>query len=160
MLESIQIQPLVVVGDGDYTNYEVQIDDDETGFELYLNKKYHKSYGSSGFIHIYTLDEYKKCFIAKYNSHQKGTMGDVEGLIGGFVLPNFTGKIEVSTLLDGKTFSNKFDISDYIKHQFSGSNVQVVLNIDVNEKDVFDLNDDLSLPLSIIRDIKIDKIVE
>jgi len=146
---------LVVVGEGDYNDYEIQIDDDETGFELYLNKKYHKSYGSMGFIHIYTLDEYKKWY-----DSVKGTMEDVEGLIGGFVLPNFTGKIEVSALLDDKTFSNKFDISDYIQHQFSGRSVQVVLNIDVNEKDVFDLNDDLSLPVSIIRDIKIDKIIE
>lgn len=146
---------LVVVGEGDYNDYEIQIDDDETIFELYLNKKYHKSYGSMGFIHIYTLDEYKKWY-----ELVKDTMEDVEGLIGGFVLPNFTGKIEVSALLDDKTFSNNFDISDYIQHQFSGGDVQVVLNIDANEKDVFDLNDDLSLPVSIIRDIKIDKIIE
>lgn len=153
---------MVIVGDGG-DDYDVQITDDETSFALFVDGKRKSDYGSMGFIKIYTLDEFKKNY-----EENKEMYSDNEGLVGGFVLPNFVGEIKVSALLDsrdlgkvndpnGKTFSDKFDISDYIQHQFDAY-ADVVIS--VNNTTVFDLNEDLSLPISILRDIKIDKIIE
>ena len=149
---------LVVVGDGTHNTSQVMIDDDETSFDLYIGGiKYNRgkstwsnSYCSMGFANVMTLDEYK----AFYDSN-KDMFEEYEGLVEGFVIPNFTGTIGVSSELNGK-FSNDFDLSDYIYHQTSGT---VVLNLPDGTK-VYDLNTDLSLPLDIIRDAKIEQIIK
>lgn len=143
---------LVVIGEGDWQSNEIQITDDETSFELYVGDKEYDTFGSMGFITIVTLEEYKEFY-----EKNKDNYVDMGGLIEGFVLPNFTGKIEVSAKLYGGGFSNKFDISDYIEHQVDDSSV--ILRV-AEGTVISKLNDDLSLPIDILRDIKIEKIIE
>ena len=152
---------LVILGDSpenystSTTPNSIQITDDETCFSLFVGgKRTHEYLGSMGFADVFTLEEYKK-----YYAENKEMLADT-GLIGGVVLPNFVGKIEVTAFQDfnGKfKFSNQFDFNDFIQHQFDEAEVGIMIPEGTL---VVDLNEDCSLPVQIIRDIKIDSIVK
>ena len=76
------------------------------------------------------------------------------------VVPNFVGKIEVAAFRDWGNklhFSNQFNMNDYIQHQFDDAEVGFILP---EGTVVIDLNEDCSLPTSVLRDIKIDTIIK
>ena len=152
---------LVILGDSP-DNYStssnpqsIQITDDETSFSLFVGgKRTHQYLGSMGFADVFTLDEYKK-----YYSKNKEMLLDT-GLISGVVLPNFVGKIEVAAYKESKKgfkFSSQFVMNDFIQHQFEEAEVAILLP---EGTAAIDLNEDCSLPISIIRDIKIDSLIK
>jgi hypothetical protein len=152
---------IVILGDSP-ENYStsstpgsVQITDDETCFSLFVGgKRTHEYLGSMGFADIFTLEEYKK-----YYAENKENLEET-GLIGGVVVPNFVGKIEVTAFREWNKkfqFSNQFNMNDFIQHQFDEAEVGFILP---EGTVVVDLNEDCSLPTSILRDIKIDTIIK
>ena len=54
-------------------------------------------------------------------------------------------------------FSDDFDIDDYIQHQFE-EYAEVIINVPKGTN-VVELNNDLSLPLPVLRDVKITDII-
>jgi len=152
---------IVILGDSpenystSSTPNSIQITDDETCFSLFVGKnRTHEYLGSMGFADVFTLDEYKK-----YYAENKENLQDT-GLVGGVVVPNFVGKIEVTAFREWNykfQFSNQFNMNDYIQHQFDEAEVGFVLP---EGTVVVDLNEDCSLPTSILRDIKIDTIIK
>ncbi len=79
-------------------------------------------------------------------------------IVDGYVISGFVGKIEIGAKLEDGSFTTDFDITDYIQHQFEDY-CEVIVNITGNPQ-IFKLNEDLSLPTAILRDIKIDKIIK
>lgn len=133
----------------------IQITDDETCFSLFIGEKQVRDLGSMGFADVFTLEEYKK-----YYNENKEMFSEYEGLIGGVVVPNFVGKVEVTAFREinsGIEFTKNFNFNDYIEHQIHDVSVGILLP---EGTQVVDLNEDCSLPVQIIRDIKIDSIVK
>jgi hypothetical protein len=131
---------------------DFMVTDDETGFDLYVDGKKKMTLSSSGFGSVMTLNEYKKLY------SKKGEEMAEFAIVDGVVVPGFVGKIEIGAKLEDGSLTTDFDISDYIQHQFDDY-CEVIVNITGNPN-VFKLNEDLSLPINIIRDIKIDKIIK
>ena len=71
------------------------------------------------------------------------------------LIPKFQGSIGISAV-DDDIYHVDFDLDDYICHQFDYCDVVVNVPIGFN---IIRLNDDLSVPKSVIRDIKIDGII-
>lgn len=139
----------------------LRIDDDYTELDIYINgEKTNKSYESDGFFTVMKLSDYKnwyKYFLDNY--------GDSDS-ISGFLLTSFKGYIKVGAVepkidLSGKieryTYIKNIDFSDYIHHKYNSVNAFLDLPEGVS---IFDLNKDLSLPTSIIRDVKIESIIK
>ena len=145
---------IVIFGHND-DNYNTLADfmvtDDETGFDLYINGVEKSTLSSSGFGSIMTLDEYKKLY------SKRGEEMAEFAIVDGYVISGFKGKIEIGAKLEDGSFSTDFDTTDYIQHQFDYCDV--IINI-IGEPKIFKLNEDLSLPTAILRDIKIDKIIK
>ena len=145
---------IVIFGHND-DNYSTLADfmvtDDETGFDLYINGVEKSTLSSSGFGSIMTLDEYKKLY------SKRGEEMAEFAIVDGYVISGFKGKIEIGAKLEDGSFSTEFDTTDYIQHQFDYCDV--IINI-IGEPKIFKLNEDLSLPTAILRDIKIDKIIK
>lgn len=145
---------IVIFGHND-DNYNTLADfmvtDDETGFDLYINGVEKSTLSSSGFGSIMTLDEYKKLY------SKRGEEMAEFAIVDGYVISGFKGKIEIGAKLEDGSFSTEFDTTDYIQHQFDYCDV--IINI-IGEPKIFKLNEDLSLPTAILRDIKIDKIIK
>ena len=143
---------LVVMGTIDHSdNRDVEITDDYTGFEVYVgDKKVKASYESDGFISIMTLPEFKKWQAAYPDALKDG------GGVDSFLLPNFKGTIGVTALVDGE-FTNEFDLSDYIQHQLEDAEVFLTLP---EGTQIMKMDDYHKVPVSAIRDIKIDKIIK
>jgi hypothetical protein len=146
---------IVIIGDGSNGGDNIMITDDETNFDLYLGgKKYTRksswdTFSSMGYISIMTLDEYKKFY-----ESNKDILED-SGIVEGFIIPQFIGSIGVTSELNDK-FSNDFEFNDYIQHQ-TGGTVGICLP---EGTQFFELNEDCSLPVSILRDIKIDTLIK
>jgi hypothetical protein len=146
---------IVIIGNSDEDAKEIanfMITDDETGFDLYVDGKEKMSMISTGFGTVMTLDEYKKLY------SQKGDEMNEWGIVEGVIITGFVGKIEIGAKLDDGSISTDFDVTDYIQHQFDDY-CDVIVNITGNPQ-IFKLNEDLSLPTAILRDIKIDKIIK
>jgi hypothetical protein len=145
---------IVIFGHYEDVGTEFQITDDETCFELYADGVRKMTLTSGGFGSVVTLDEYKKFYsIRGKDISQWG--GD--GIIGGVVVTNFQGTIGIGAKLEDGTISTDFDYSDYIHHQLDC--VDVIVNVPGNST-ITKLNDDLSLPINVIRDIKIETIIK
>jgi len=146
---------LVVLGTIDHNNgSNVEITDDYTSFGVYVgDKKTFPSFESEGFITIMTLPEFKK-----WQDKFSGSTSYLEdgGGVDSFLLPNFKGTIGVTTLVDGE-FTSDFDLSDYIQHQLEDA--EVFLTLPEGTK-IVKMDDYHKVPVSVLRDIKIDKIVE
>lgn len=146
---------IVIIGNHDEDAKEIvdfMVTDDETGFDLYVDGKEKMTMMSSGFGSVMTLNEYKKLYSLKGED-----MAEYH-IVEGIIIPGFVGKIEIGAKLDDGSISKDFDITDYIQHQFEDY-CEVIVNITGNPQ-IFKLNEDLSLPTSIIRDIKIDTIIK
>jgi hypothetical protein len=149
---------IVIFGESPQTPRSIQITDDETCFSLFIGEKKVRDLGSMGFADVFTLEEYKK-----YYNENKEMFSEYEGLIyghSGVVVPNFVGKVEVTAFREinsGIEFTKNFNFNDYIEHQIHDVSVGILLP---EGTQVVDLNEDCSLPVQIIRDIKIDSIVK
>lgn len=150
-------EPTDIVIFGHYEDYgtEFQITDDETCFELYTDGKRKMTLTSGGFGSVVTLDEYKK-FYSMRGEEIAEWGGD--GLVEGVVVTNFQGTIGIGAKLEDGTISTDFDNSDYIHHQVDDC-LDVIVNVPGNST-ITKLNDDLSLPINVIRDIKIETIIK
>jgi uncharacterized coiled-coil protein SlyX len=134
----------------------VEITDDESCFSLYIGNKFIKDYGCLGFVNILTMKEYNE-FVK-----QSGEIDCGLGLLEGFVIPNFTGNIEfVAKNSETGRFTDEFDFSDYIQHQLNNDDDYFDVGIKLPEGTiVFDLNEDLTLPVDHLRDQKIEDIIK
>ena len=145
---------LVVMGTIDHNdNRDVEITDDYTSFGVYVgNKRLKGFYESDGFISIMTLADFKKWQAAYPDALTDG------GGVGSFLLPNFKGTIGVTAEVDGE-FTNDFDLSDYIQHQDEMDEADVYLVLPEGTE-VMKMDDYHKVPVSAMRDIKINKIIK
>lgn len=147
---------IVILGDYQDIGNKFEITDDETSFEIYQDGKSVASLSSSGFGSIMTLKDYQKLH------EEKGEEMAEWGIVSGVVVPNFSGTIGIAAITYNSThnpiYHIKFDLSDYIQHQISGW-CGVVVNVP-SGFNVIRLNDDLSLPVEVLRDIKIDVVTK
>ena len=143
---------LVVMGTIDHNdNRDVEITDDYTSFGVYVgDKKVKGFYESDGFISIMTLPEFKI-----WQTQYPDIMTDGAG-IDSFLLTNFKGTISVTAMVDGE-FTSDFDLSDYIQHQLEDAEVFLTLP---EGTEIIKMDDYHKVPVSAMRDSKINKIVE
>ena len=144
---------LVIMGTIDHNdNRDVEITDDYTGFGVYVgNKKMKSDYESDGFISIMTLPEFKK-WQAKYPE----ALID-GGAVDSFILPNFKGTIGVTAMNEDGEFTTDFDLSDYIQHQIEDAEVFLTLP---EGTQIVKMDDYHKVPVDVLRDIKINKIIK
>jgi hypothetical protein len=142
---------LVVMGTLNHNdNPDVQVTDDYNSFKLIIgDKKAKGSYECDGFISIMTLSEFHKWQV-KYPD----ALADGYG-VDSFLLPNFKGDIGVTVEVDGE-FTNEFDSSDFLQHQFEDGEVFLTLP---EGTEIMKMDDYHRVPVAAIRDIKIDKII-
>lgn len=147
---------IVIYGNYDDIGTQFQIDDDETTFDLYDNGKEKMTLSSSGFGSVLTLEDYIELF------SKKGEEMAEWGIVEGVVVSNFQGTIGIGAMDEDGNISSDFDIDDFIQHQGNDGEYSyrnVVINVPGTHR-IFKLNEDLSVPLSEIRDIKIDNIIK
>jgi hypothetical protein len=144
---------LVVMGTMDHNElHDVEITDDYTGFGVYVGGKRMKDYESDGFISIMTLDNFKK-----WQASYPEFLTDGGG-VDSFLLPNFKGTIGITAMVDDY-FTNQFDLSDFILHQDGMDEAEVFLTLPEGTE-IMKMDDYHQIPVSVLRDIKIDKIVD
>jgi hypothetical protein len=136
-------ETIVVIGDGD----EFQITDDESGFELFVGGEYKHGICCFGFGSVMTLNEYKYW-------QQNNDLEDSTDMVDAYLIPGFVGTIGISAKLDDGSFSNEFDLDDYICHQFDGY-ADVVINFPEGTELYQIKNHDLSTVTAVLRDDKI-----
>ena len=136
-------ETIVVIGDGD----EFQITDDESGFDLYVGGEYEHGICCFGFGSVMTLNEYK-------NWRQNNDYEDSIDMIDAYLIPGFVGTIGISAKLDDGSYSNEFDLNDYICHQFEDY-VDVIINFPEGTELYEIKNHDLSTVTAALRDDKI-----
>ena len=148
---------IVIYGNYDDLGTQFQIDDDETTFDLYVNGEEKMTLSSTGFGGVLTLEEYMKFY------SKRGEEMAEWGIVEGVVVSNFQGTIGIGAMYEDGNISSDFDIDDYIQHQGNDddgySYRNVIINVPGTHR-IFKLNEDLSVPLSEIRDIKIDTIIQ
>lgn len=142
---------LVIVGTGGGdTGSDLQITDDYSGYDVYIGDKPQKfSTKCDGFVTIMEVDEYKQWL----------TTVDVEDAfdaIDCLFVPNFKGTIGAVAKTEEGDFSTDFDLSDYICHQFEDY-VEVGL-VFPEGTTIFQMKDG-KIPLDVVRDMKIDTIL-
>ena len=143
---------LVVMGTIDHNdNRDVEITDDYTSFGVYVgDKKIKGFYESDGFISIMTLTEFKK-----WQTQYPDAMKD-GGAVDSFLLPNFKGTIGVTAMVDGE-FTPDFDLNDYIQHQLEDAEVFLTLP---EGTEIMKMDNYHQVPVAVIRDTKIDKVIK
>lgn len=147
---------IVIYGNYDDLGTQFQIDDDETTFDLYVNGEEKMTLSSTGFGGVLTLEEYMKFY------SKRGEEMAEWGIVEGVVVSNFQGTIGIGAMDEDGNISSDFDIDDYIQHQGNDDDYSyrnVIVNVPGTHR-IFKLNEDLSVPLSEIRDIKIDTIIK
>jgi hypothetical protein len=145
---------IVIYGNHDDIGTEFQITDDETAFNLHIDGKKKMTLSSTGFGGVVTLDEYKKLY------SQKGEEMSEWGIVEGVVIQNFQGVIGIGAINEEGEIVSDIDLSNYIQHQApEDDSYGVIVNVPGNYQ-VFKLNEDLSLPLAVMRDIKIETIIK
>ena len=140
-------ETIVVIGDGD----EFQITDDESGFELFVGGEYKHDVCCFGFGSIMTLNEYKEW-------QKDNDLEDSADIVDAYLIPGFVGTIGISAKLDDGSFSNEFDLDDYISHQFEGY-ADVVINFPEGTELHEIINHDLSSVTAALRDDKINTVL-
>lgn len=141
---------IVILGHYEDVGTRFDITDDESAFDIFQDGKRKATLSCSGFGSVMTLEDYKKLYAEK--GDEMGEWGIVEGV----VVTEFSGKVGIAAITDEGDFSDDFDLDDYILHQ--GDYNDVV--IDIPSGSIHKLNGDLSLPKSILRDIKIDGVLD
>jgi hypothetical protein len=145
---------LVIVGDYNDDSSDFSITDDETEFGVYIGDKEHStSYESDGFVSILTLDEFKNW--RKKIENNGNHMDDILG--SSFLIPDFKGTIGVTAKTSNNEFTTDFYIEDYICHQVDNC-YDVYLTLPEGTTIIEMENHEI--PLSVLRDLKIDKIIE
>ena len=145
-------QTIILLGDGtnDCDNYDFQVTDDESGFDIYVGGKESKSSSCTGFGSIVTLSQYKKWI--------KDTEGEgYRDITDAFIIPGFVGTIGISAKLEDGSYSTDFDLEDYIQHQLNDddSYAEVIINFPVGTE-LFKIKDhDLNSVTAVLRDDKI-----
>jgi predicted small metal-binding protein len=140
-------ETIVVIGDGD----EFQITDDESGFDLYVGGEYKHGICCFGCGSVMTLNEYKYW-------QQNNDLEDSTDMVDAYLIPGFVGTIGISAKLDDGSFSNEFDLDDYICHQFDGY-ADVVINFPEGTELYKIKNHDLSTVTAALRDDKITSVL-
>lgn len=141
-------ETIVILGDGN----DFQVTDDESGFDLYVGGKDTKKYIScSGFGSVITLNEYKTWLADE--DHEGYT-----DIVDAYIIPGFVGTVGISARLDDGTYSNEFDLDDYIQHQFD-SYADVVINFPEGTELYEIKNHDLSTVTAALRDDKITSVL-
>lgn len=140
-------ETIVVIGDGD----EFQITDDESGFELFVGGEYKHDVCCFGFGSIMTLNEYKEW-------QKDNDLEDSADMVDAYLIPGFVGTIGISAKLDDGSFSNEFDLDDYISNQFEGY-ADVVINFPEGTELHEIINHDLSTVTAALRDDKINTVL-
>jgi hypothetical protein len=140
---------LVIVGTGD-AGSDIEITDDYTSYDVYIGGKLQKfSTESDGFVKIMEVDEYKQWL----------TTVDVEDAfdaIDCLFLPGFQGTIGVVAKTEEGDFSTDFHLDDYICHQFDD---YVEVGLVLAEGTTVIQMKDGKIPLDVVRDMKIDTIL-
>ena len=140
-------ETIVVIGDGD----EFQITDDESGFDLYVGGEYKHGMCCFGFGSVMTLNEYKEW-------QKDNDLEDSIDMVDAYLIPGFVGTIGISAKLDDGSYSNEFDLDDYICHQFDGY-ADVVINFPEGTELYEIKNHDLSTVTAALRDDKISAVL-
>ena len=140
---------LVIVGTGD-AGSDIEITDDYSSYDVYIGGKPQKfSTECDGFVKIMEVDEYKQ-WLATVD------VEDAFDAIDCLFVPNFKGTIGAVAKTEEGDFSTDFDLSDYICHQFEDY-VEVGL-VFPEGTTIFQMKDG-KIPLDVVRDIKIDTIL-
>jgi hypothetical protein len=79
------------------------------------------------------------------------------GGVDSFLLPNFKGTIGVTARIPDGVTTNDFKLDDYIQHQIE--DIEVFLTLPEGTK-IVRMDDYHKIPKSVLRDIKIDKIID
>ena len=142
-------ETIVILGDGN----DFQVTDDESGFDLYVGGKDTKKYIScSGFGSVITLNEYKTWLADE--DHEGYT-----DIVDAYIIPGFVGTVGISARLDDGTYSNEFDLDDYIQHQFDDNYAEVIVNFPEGTELYQIKNHDLSTVTAVLRDDKITSVL-
>jgi hypothetical protein len=144
---------LVVIGTIDHNDSsDVEITDDYTGFGVYVGDRRIADCESDGFISIMTLPEFKV-----WQNTYPDLLSDGGG-VDSFLIPNFKGSIGVTAMVDGE-FTTDFDLGDYIQHQDGMDEAEVLLTLPEGTE-IVKMDDYHQIPVSALRDIKIDKLIK
>jgi hypothetical protein len=140
---------LVIVGTGD-AGSDIEITDDYSSYDVYIGGKPQKfSTECDGFVKIMEVDEYKQ-WLATVD------VEDAFDAIDCLFVPNFKGTIGVVAKTEEGDFSTDFHLDDYICHQFDDY-VEVGL-VFPEGTTVLQMKDG-QIPLDVVRDMKIDTIL-
>ena len=140
---------LVIVGTGD-AGSDIEITDDYTSYDVYIGGKIQKfSTESDGFVKIMEVDEYKQWLSTV-------DVEDAFDAIDCLFVPNFKGTIGAVVKTEEGDFSTDFHLDDYICHQFDDY-VEVGL-VFPEGTTIFQMKDG-KIPLDVVRDMKIDTIL-
>jgi hypothetical protein len=134
------------------------ITDDYSQFEVFVDGVKHKrkwgGFESDGYVSIMTLSEYKTWY-----AQAKKDIGDLKDAgVEGFFVPGFKGTIQVGAKLEEGGYVKNIDFSDFIQHQFEDC-YDVFINLPAGTI-IHDLNSDLTLPINVIRDQKINNLLQ
>ena len=143
---------IVILGDYQDIGEKFEITDDESSFEIYQDGKSVAYLSSTGFGSVMTLKDYQKL------QEEKGEEMSEWGIVEGVVVPKFSGTIGVAAIDYDGVYHTDIDLSDYIQHQLEDGG-DVVINIP-SGFNIIKLNEDLSLPVAVLRDIKIDVVTK
>lgn len=145
---------LVIVGTGD-AGSDIEITDDYSSYDVYIGGKLQKfSTECDGFVKIMEVDEYKQ-WLAKVDEIPNALEFAFDGIDCLFV-PNFKGTIGAVVKTEEGDFSTDFDLSDYICHQFED---YVEVGLVFPEGTTILQMKDGQIPLDVVRDMKIDTIL-
>jgi hypothetical protein len=140
---------LVIVGTGD-AGSDIEITDDYTSYDVYIGGKIQKfSTESDGFVKIMEVDEYKQ-WLATVD------VEDAFDAIDCLFVPNFKGTIGAVVKTEEGDFSTDFNLDDYICHQFED---YVEVGLVFPEGTTILQMKDGQIPLDVVRDMKIDTIL-
>ena len=148
-------ETIVLLGDGtnDCDSYDFQVTDDESGFDIYVGGKDSKKYSScTGFGSILTLNQYKK-WLSETEDEGYRDITDA------YIIPGFIGTIGISAKLDDGSYTNDFDLDDYIQHQFDDSYAEVIINLPEGTEFHKIKDHDLSSVTAVLRDDKISAVL-
>ena len=140
---------LVIVGTGD-AGHDLEITDDYSSYDVYIGgKEQNFSTECDGFVRIMEVDEYKQ-WLATVD------VEDAFDAIDCLFVPNFKGTIGAVAKTEEGDFSTDFHLGDYICHQFYHY-VEVGL-VFPEGTTVLQMKDG-QIPLDVVRDMKIDTIL-
>lgn len=147
-------QTLVILG-GDFNGRDIEVTDDFSGIDIYIGGVKNTSMETEGHVKIVSLDDYKS-WLSQFQDIDDACSVDA------YLLPNFSGDIEVGVKLEDGSYSTDFDLSDYIHHQsaFDGLDIDVFINLPKGTNVVNIDGHNLKSVISNLRDSTIDKIIK